>query len=140
MRDFLSNTKEQKTGELMMFIGKTLPFVTGYIDELDDALRHIDPEAGLSRIQKGWLGFCFWQVVLRASVSVILNKYGITEGVLVVDDSDKERSKKTKRIYKAHKLKDKSLGIKRIRSSSSAVFRKSNVLLNPPRTQVSRRS
>ncbi|MCZ6678686.1 MAG: hypothetical protein O7E52_15745 [Candidatus Poribacteria bacterium] len=52
----------------------------------------------------------FWQFILRASVCVILERYGITEGVLVVDDSDKKRSKHTKRIYKAHKLKDKSSG------------------------------
>ena len=41
-----------------MFIGQTLPFVTAYVEELDSALRRIAPEAGLSRIQKGWLGFC----------------------------------------------------------------------------------
>ena len=29
----------------------------------------------------------FWQFVLRASVCVIVERYGITEGVLVVDDS-----------------------------------------------------
>ena len=52
----------------------------------------------------------FWQFLLRVSVSVIVERYGITEGVLVVDDSDKKRSKRTQRIYKAHKLKDKSSG------------------------------
>ena len=139
----------------MVFIGKTLPFVTTFVDELDSALRRIDPEAGMTRLQQGWLGFClmaivvtnsicwkrfqraslglrshaslswmfrqpnrFWQVILQASVNVILNKYDIKKGVLVVDDSDKKRSKQTKkcrlclhfRIYKAHKLKDKSSG------------------------------
>lgn len=131
----------------MVFIGKTLPFVTTFVDQLDSALRRIDPKAGMTRLQQDWLGFClvaivvtnsicwkrfqraslglrshaslswmfrqtnhFWQVVLQASVSVILNKYGITKGVLVVDDSDKKRSKQTQRIYKAHKLKDKSSG------------------------------
>lgn len=101
-----------------MFIGQTLPFVTGYVGELDSALRDIDPEAGLTRVQKGWLGFCmvaifvthsicwkrfdraslgrhshaslswmfrqtndFWQFILRASVCVIQERYGITEGV-----------------------------------------------------------
>ena len=52
----------------------------------------------------------FWQFVLRASVWVIVERYGITEGVLVVDDTDKKRSKRTQRIYKVHKLKDKSSG------------------------------
>lgn len=130
-----------------MFLGKTLPFVTVFVDELDTALKRIDPDAGLTSIQKGWLGFCllaimvtnsvcwkrferaslgrhshaslswmfrhthcFWQLVLRASVSVILARYGITRGVLVVDDSDKKRAKQTKRIYKAHKVKDKRSG------------------------------
>ena len=34
----------------------------------------------------------------------------LREGVLVTDDSDHKRSKKTKRIFKTHKLKDKSSG------------------------------
>jgi len=130
-----------------MFIGQTLPFVTAYVEELDSALRRIAPEAGLSRIQKGWLGFClvaivvtnsicwrrferaslgrysyaslswmfrqthrFWQFILRASTSVVLAEYGITKGILVVDDFDKKRSKQTPRIYKTHKLRDKSSG------------------------------
>ena len=126
-----------------MFIGQTLPFVTAYVEELDSALRRIAPEAGLSRIQKGWLGFClvaivvtnsicwrrferaslgrysyaslswmfrqthrFWQFILRASTSVVLAEYGITKGILVVDDFDKKRSKQTPRIHKTHKLRD----------------------------------
>lgn len=51
-----------------------------------------------------------WKWLLRASVQVILWRYGITEGILVLDDSDKKRSKLTKRIYRAHRLKDKSSG------------------------------
>jgi len=130
-----------------MFIGKTLPFVRAFVDEVDRALKHHDPDAGLTRIQKEWLGFCvvgilvtnsvcwkrferaslgaksarsvswmfrhttrFWQFLLHASVSVVLAKYGITEGVLVVDDSEKKRAKQTSRIYKAHKVKEKKTG------------------------------
>jgi hypothetical protein len=130
-----------------MFIGKTLPFMTAFVDELDRALKRHDPEAGLTRKQKSWLGFCLmaiivtnsvcwkrferasvgqrsaaslswmfrkakglWKVVFRASVSVILARYGISEGVLVVDDSEKKRTKQTKRIYKAHKVKAKKSG------------------------------
>ena len=130
-----------------MFIGKTLPFVQAFVDEVENALRRIDPEAGLSRLRKEWLGFCllaimvtnsvcwkrferaslgrrshaslswmfcqtnrFWKFLLQASVSVILARYGIKGGVLVVDDSDKKRSKQTKRIYKAHKVNDKKSG------------------------------
>jgi len=139
--------KKEMIGGLTMFIGKTVPFVRAFVDEVDHALRQIEPEAGLSRLQREWIGFClvaimvtnsvcwkrferaslgrrshaslswmfrrtsrFWTVVLQASVSIILARYGIKEGVLVVDDSDKKRSKQTTRIYKAHKVKDKKSG------------------------------
>lgn len=131
-----------------MFISnEVLPFVKSFIDNLNEALKKINPQADLSKIQKGWLGFClvaiavtnsicwkqferaslgfylhsslswmfrhskiFWHILLRASVEVILCNYGITEGVLAIDDSDKKRSKSTKRIYKTHKIKDKASG------------------------------
>lgn len=51
-----------------------------------------------------------WDALLAASVRLILTKYGLTEGVLVVDDSDKKRSKSAKRIYQVHKVFDKSSG------------------------------
>ena len=51
-----------------------------------------------------------WILLLRASVKIILSKYGITDGVLLLDDSDKKRSKSTKKIFKAHKIKDKGSG------------------------------
>lgn len=132
-----------------MFISSEiiLPFATNFVDDLNEALKKIEPQAGLSKTQKGWLCFCilgiavtnsicwkqferaslgfylhaslswmfrhskiFWHILLRASVEVILCNYGITEGVLVIDDSDKKRSKSTKRIYKTHKIKDKASG------------------------------
>jgi hypothetical protein len=130
-----------------MLVSESLPFVTRFVDELNEALRKLQPQAGLSQRQKSWLRFClvaivvtnsvcwkrfdraslgkrshaalswmfrhaklFWQGVLRASVLVILDTYGVREGVLVVDDSDHKRSKSTKRIYRAHRLKDKSSG------------------------------
>jgi hypothetical protein len=130
-----------------MIIGETLPFVTAFIEKLDAAVQKIDPEAGLTRIQKGWLGFCvlgvmvtnsvcwkrferagmgrrthaslswmfrqtnrFWKDVLRASVTVIVEEYGIPGGIAVIDETDKPRSKSTKRLYKTHKLKDKASG------------------------------
>lgn len=52
----------------------------------------------------------FWDILLLTSVGVILYKYWIIEGILVVDDSDKKRTKSTKRIYKAHKIKNKASG------------------------------
>jgi len=130
-----------------MFIGETLPFVRAYVKDLDRGLRQIDPQAGLTWIQQGWLGCCliailvtnsicwkrveratlgryssarlswmfrqhqrFWECLLRASVRVMLRRYGITEGALVLDDSEKKRAKQTTRIYKAHKVKDKKSG------------------------------
>jgi hypothetical protein len=51
-----------------MLIGKTLPFVTGFVDEVDRALKRIDPDAGLTRIQKEWLGFCLLAIVVTNSV------------------------------------------------------------------------
>ena len=50
----------------------------------------------------------FWDKLLMASILVILKKYDLRSGVLILDDSDKQRSKKTKRIHKAHKIFDKA--------------------------------
>lgn len=51
-----------------------------------------------------------WEILLRCSVEVILNSYGINQGSLVIDDSDNKRSKNTTRIWHVHKLKDKASG------------------------------
>jgi len=51
-----------------------------------------------------------WSLILQTSIKVILRRYGITTGVLLLDDSEKRRAKTTKRIYRAHKLKDKKTG------------------------------
>lgn len=51
-----------------------------------------------------------WTILLRYSVSLILDHYGLTQGSLVIDDSDNKRSKNTKRIWHVHKLKDKASG------------------------------
>jgi hypothetical protein len=48
--------------------------------------------------------------LLPLGVTVVLRRSAITQGYLVVDDSDKKRCKVTKRIFKAHKLKDKTSG------------------------------
>lgn len=52
----------------------------------------------------------FWRYLLQASVMVIAARYGITEGIVVFDDSDNPRSKSTMRIYKAYKLHHKPSG------------------------------
>jgi len=51
-----------------------------------------------------------WDHLLLASVTVVLGRHGITEGVLVLDESDRARSKRTKRIHKVHKQKHKVSG------------------------------
>jgi hypothetical protein len=51
-----------------------------------------------------------WDKLLYASVTRIFKYYDITKGVLALDDTDNKRSKKTKRIHQAHKIKDKSSG------------------------------
>lgn len=64
--------------------------------------------AGLS-----WM-FCkariAWELILQASVLHLVATYGIKSGVLVIDDTDKERSKNTTEIAKVHKIKDKKGG------------------------------
>lgn len=51
-----------------------------------------------------------WARLLQLSVQVILHRYGITEGCLCLDDSDKGRSKVAQKIAHVHKLKDKTSG------------------------------
>lgn len=51
-----------------------------------------------------------WDWLLLASVKAVLNHYGITEGVVVYDDTSKKRAKKTSTIADAHKIKDKASG------------------------------
>lgn len=48
-----------------------------------------------------------WNKLLIASLKLILKKYKIKNGVLVIDDSDHQRSKKTKKIAHVHRIKDK---------------------------------
>jgi len=130
-----------------MFIVKPLPFVTTFIDAVNEAIEASRPGWGLSRIQKAWLSFCIlavlvtnsvcwakferaglgryslaalswmfchakipWDLLLEMSVRVMLRQYGITQGSLLVDDTDKKRSKMTRKIAHVHKLKDKTSG------------------------------
>jgi hypothetical protein len=51
-----------------------------------------------------------WNLLFRASVLLILKKYGIKGGLLVLDESDRTRSKRTKRIHKVYKQKHKKSG------------------------------
>ena len=130
-----------------MWLGEPLPFIEGFVGDLDKGLRALSPKGGLSNIQRAWLSFCLmgiiltnsicwarfermslgkygvaalswmfrksklpWALMLQVGVRIILKRYGITKGILVTDDSDHQRSKKTPKLFKTHKLKDKSSG------------------------------
>jgi hypothetical protein len=51
-----------------------------------------------------------WERLLQYSVETIISLYDIEKGSLVIDDSDNNRSKNTKKIWHVHKLKDKASG------------------------------
>ena len=51
-----------------------------------------------------------WDYLLRASTLRIIEQYNIRSGVLVIDDTDRERSKNTVQISKTHKIKNKKSG------------------------------
>lgn len=51
-----------------------------------------------------------WDKLLETSIRVILNLHGVTSGVLVADDTDRERSKNVSMIFGAFKVKDKKTG------------------------------
>lgn len=51
-----------------------------------------------------------WKDLFRAGVATTISEFNITRGSLVVDETDRERSKSTKKIYQVHYLKDKKSG------------------------------
>ena len=56
-----------------MLLSTPLPFVENFINELDKGLKIYEPKLGLSRIQRGWLGFIVdvssGQVILGADAT-----------------------------------------------------------------------
>lgn len=54
--------------------------------------------------------FIPWQKLLTASAMIICRTFEATEGVLVIDDFDRHRSKSTTNIYGVHKVKSKKGG------------------------------
>ena len=48
-----------------------------------------------------------WHLLLRISVVVIIETYGLTGGNLLLDDTGRNRPKRTTKIGKARKMKDK---------------------------------
>jgi len=72
--------------------------------------------ASLGKYKIGALSWMFreaeiaWNYLLFVSVLLILEKYKIVEGVLDIDESDRMRSKRTKRIHNVYKQKHKASG------------------------------
>jgi len=51
-----------------------------------------------------------WESLLYASTVQLFKDYNISRGILALDDTDNKRCKRTKNIFGAHKIKDKSSG------------------------------
>jgi hypothetical protein len=72
--------------------------------------------AGLGGYRQGGLSWMFWwskiswEWLLVASVRLILNHYGIHTGVLVADDTGRQRAKVTRRILATHTIYDNQTG------------------------------
>jgi hypothetical protein len=72
--------------------------------------------AGLGNYQLGALSWMFrhsklsWDMLLQASVGLVLRHFKIASGVLAADDSDHRRAKRTSKIHAAHKIFDKKTG------------------------------
>jgi hypothetical protein len=51
-----------------MILGKPAPFVSAFIDAVDDAIRAYQPHHGMSAMQRAWLAFCVTAVVVTNSI------------------------------------------------------------------------
>ena len=51
-----------------MMLGKPAPFVSAFIDAVDEAIRAQSPRHGLSTIQRAWLAFCVTAVLVTNSI------------------------------------------------------------------------
>jgi hypothetical protein len=133
--------------EIAMVIGTPAPFVSAFVDAVDEALREQNPSAGMSTMQRAWLAFCVtavlitnsicwarfaraslgtyalaalswmfrhskipWELLLVASMRVILRQYGMTSGSLVIDDTDNHRSTSAKTLAHLYTLRDQESG------------------------------
>ena len=131
----------------MIITKESAPFITDYVQALNETLKAHSQGRELSRLQSMWLQFvilgilvtnslcwskferfglneygrsamCWmfkkasiaWDLLLQASIIHIFERYNIKTGTLVIDDTDRERSKNVTQIGKAHKIKDKKTG------------------------------
>jgi len=51
-----------------MVIGKPAPFVSAFVDAVDEAIREQNPSDGMSTMQRGWIAFCVTAVLITNSI------------------------------------------------------------------------
>lgn len=51
-----------------------------------------------------------WDMLLLASIQMLIKRYDLQDGILLLDDSDKRRSKNVSKIHAVQKVKDKGTG------------------------------
>jgi len=51
-----------------MILAKPAPFVSAFIDAVDDAIRQHNPNHRMSAIQRTWLAFCVTAVLVTNSI------------------------------------------------------------------------
>ena len=51
-----------------MIIGKPLPFISAFVESVDEAIRQHSPHHGLSALQRTWLAFCLTAVLMTNSI------------------------------------------------------------------------
>src|SRR6266487_4647481 len=54
--------------EIAMVIGKPAPFVSAFVDAVDETIREQNPSDGMSTMQRGWLAFCVTAVLITNSI------------------------------------------------------------------------
>src|SRR5919202_855431 len=54
--------------ETPMILAKPAPFVSAFIDAVDEAIRQDHPDSGLSAIQRSWLAFCVTATLVTHSI------------------------------------------------------------------------
>jgi hypothetical protein len=54
--------------EIAMVIGKPAPFVSAFVDAVDEAIRAQHPSDGMSTMQRGWIALCVTAVLRTNSM------------------------------------------------------------------------
>ncbi len=67
-----------------MLINEPASFIKIFVENLNDSLKHLKPEAALTRLQRQWLSFCLTGILLTNSICqskferTFLGKYTIS--------------------------------------------------------------